>query len=181
MRLSPNEMAWCLQAAGFVAADVITGVAVGIAESGGETDVIGSATSGTTNNRDHGVWQISNRWHGAKLQKTPNWRDPLVNAQLAKQVFEETARTGKVGWTAWSVYNSGSYEPFVEAAKIGAAFPFRPAYPGWVLETTRAGVEALYAETQSLVSDLPSLDEIRAMITGLTLRKSQVETIGFGE
>lgn len=177
MRLSPNEMAWCLQAAGFVAADVITGVAVGIAESGGETDVIGSATSGTTNNRDHGVWQISNRWHGAKLQKTPNWRDPLVNAQLAKQVFEETARTGKVGWTAWSVYNSGSYEPFVEAAKIGVAFPFKPAYPGWSLELANQGIVDLL----QLIEELPALDEIKAMITGLTLRKSQVETIGFGE
>lgn len=176
MRLSPNEMAWCLQNAGFPAADVITGVAVGIAESGGETDVIGSATSGTTNNRDHGVWQISNRWHSAKLQKLPDWRDPLVNAKLAKQVFDETVRAGKVGWTAWAVYNSGSYEPFLEAAKIGVGSPFRPAYLPWLLDLTHLRV----ADIQSMVDDLPDLEEIKAMIAALTIRKQVTETLGFG-
>lgn len=176
MRLSPNEMAWCLKTAGFTGADIITGVAVGIAESGGETDVIGSATSGTTNNRDHGVWQISNRWHSAKLQSLTNWRDPLVNARLAKLVFEETVRAGKVGWSAWAVYNSGSYEQFIEAAKIGAQYPFKPEYPGWLLDLMHQRVMVLQTE----VDDLPDLVEIKEMIAALTIRKQTTETLGFG-
>jgi hypothetical protein len=176
MRLSPNEMAWCLQTAGFAGADVITGIAVGIAESGGETDVIGSATSGTTNNRDHGVWQISNRWHGAKMQKLPDWRDPLVNAKLAKQVFDETVRAGKVGWTAWAVYNSGSYEPFLEAAKIGVQAPFKPAYPPWLLDLTHQRVMAV----QTGVDELPDLIEFGEMFANLSIKKQVTETLGFG-
>lgn len=167
MRLSPNEMAWCLKTTGFAAADIITGVAVGIAESGGETDVIGSATSGTTNNRDHGVWQISNRWHSPKLQATPNWRDPLVNARLAKLVFDETVRAGKVGWSAWAVYSSGSYEQFVEAAKIGAQHPFRPVY-------LPERIEELMQRISSLAVDLGTLDgEILTAIKNLKIIRTE--------
>jgi hypothetical protein len=145
MFLSPNEMAWCLIQAGFTGTDaatglphVVVGVNVGWQESKGDTDALGKVlTAGNSGNFDHGWMQVSNLWHDRKLAATPNWRDPLVNARLAKQVFDETAainakaKNGKSGWSAWSTYeNRGTaFTLFVPHATLAARVPFPPAVP----------------------------------------------------
>lgn len=122
MRLSPHEMAWCLLQAGFTGADIVIGVAVGLAESKGDTDALGHVDASP--NFDHGVWQISGKWHGEKFQQYPNWRDPLDNARLARLVFLEAGSK----WTAWTTFKNGSHLAWMDEGKLAAAAPFRPAY-----------------------------------------------------
>lgn len=126
MKLSPHEIAH-VAGAHWSGDDLVIAVAVALAESGGDTDVMGrSATGENAGQRDHGLWQISGRWHGAKLAADPDWRDPATNARLARAVFDETAALGKNPWSAWSVYNSGSYQAFLPDARFGVAHPFPP-------------------------------------------------------
>jgi hypothetical protein len=127
-------MAWCLLQAGFTPEQAEVGVAVGLAESGGDTEVLGkrATTDPAYGNHDHGWLQISNKWHAAKIQATPDWRDPVVNARLAKQVFDETERIHRSkglvpdGWKAWAVYNSGSHAKYLPAADLAMAAPWPP-------------------------------------------------------
>lgn len=134
MKLSPNEMAWCLLKAGFTLEQATVGVAVGMAESGGDTEVLGKRPTDDPayGNHDHGWLQISNKWHAAKIQAAPDWRDPLVNAHLARQVYDERERiqVGKGeavdGWEAWAVYLSGSYIKYLPAAEIAVLLPWPP-------------------------------------------------------
>lgn len=135
MRLSPNEIAWCAQQAGFAGNDLVIAVAIALAESNGDTDALGSvttpnATTGVVSgNFDHGLWQISNKFHGAKLKANPNWRNPLVNAGLARLVFLEAQKiktNAGDGWKAWSTYTSASYAKKLPFAQLGVAAPFQP-------------------------------------------------------
>lgn len=132
MRLSPNEIAHVAQAAGFTGDDLVTAVAVCLAESDGETTAMGrsKAIDSNTGNRDHGLWQISNKWHQrngdgtpGKLLKAGNtWRDPFVNARLAKQIYDGAGHK----FTPWSVFNSGSYKQYIPDAKIAVLAPWAP-------------------------------------------------------
>ena len=127
MKLSPHEIAY-VASTHWSGDDLVTAVAVALAESGGDTDVIARSTTGDNlGQRDHGLFQISGRWNGAKLVADPNWRDPVVNARLAKAVFDEFVRMGKAsGWMAWAVYNSGSYKTYLPDAQIAVKAMFPP-------------------------------------------------------
>jgi hypothetical protein len=142
VKLSPNEIAWVGQKAGFTGNDLVIFVAVCLAESDGDTDALGhrSTSDPAYGNYDHGLVQISNKWHSAKLLavalKGEDWRDPYVNARLGKQAFDEFVKAGKVGWTAWSTYNPStkpdgtvvppSYLKYLPAAKLAVVRPFPP-------------------------------------------------------
>jgi hypothetical protein len=178
MKLSPHEMAWCLKQAGFTGIDqptqldnIVLGVAIGLAESLGETDALAITSSGSNvGNRDHGVWQISGKFHGDKIQRTPNWRDPLVNARLTKAIYDEAIRAGRSsGWQPWATYKvdpdtgKAFYMEFLAAARIAATATWAPSYPGWHIAAIQDRVEF----TQGRVDTLPSLSAIRSMIMGM--------------
>lgn len=133
MILSPHEIAWlAINVGKWEGFDQPVAVAVALAETGGDTDVLGRSKD-TTNpaslgQRDHGLWQVSGRWHGKKLQ-TFRWRDPYENCRMARMVFDEFVKAGKPGWTAWAVFNSGAFEAFVPDAIHGLAAPFAPVNP----------------------------------------------------
>jgi hypothetical protein len=140
-RLSPNEIAYVAAQQGWTGDDLITAVAVAMAESNGDPDALGQVklADGTyAENTDHGLWQISNRWHAQTADGKPGklaiaggaWRDPLVNAGLARQVFDEFVRMGKAsGWEAWQVYLSGSYKTYIPDAEIAVQAPWSPEEP----------------------------------------------------
>lgn len=123
MKLSMNEIAY-VAARHWSGDDLAIAVAVGWAESAGEVEAIGYVAS---DNQDLGVWQISTKWHAAKLLPVgAKWRDPYVNAALAKAVFDEFVRQGKVGWQAWAVFNSGAYTKHLPAARRAVLAPWAP-------------------------------------------------------
>jgi hypothetical protein len=120
-----NEAMFCLAKAGFTAGDLIIGTAVGMAESGLETDRIGLLSA---DNEDLGVWQISTKWHYDKiLRHGGDWRNPFVNATLAREIW--LARGGD-RWSAWNAYNAGKHEQYMARATTaferGALWAPRP-------------------------------------------------------
>jgi hypothetical protein len=150
MILSPHEIAFVASWAGFTGAEIVTAVAVALAESKGDTDIMGRSTTGENlGQRDHGLWQISGRWHGTKLQATPDWRDPYVNATLAKQVWDEAKKAGKDPWTPWKVYGSGSYKTYLPDATIAVKAPFPPV-PYVHKLAARTGLEKVGADVKAI-------------------------------
>jgi hypothetical protein len=136
MKLSPHEMAYLLKWAGIPDADLQIGVAIGIAESDGETDIMGRSTTGANvGQRDHGWLQISGRWNWDKLQKYGDWRNPWNNAQMGAAVYNEAVKAGKPGWSPWSTFNgtTPSYVKWMPDAAFGVQHPFAPPKPGVIV------------------------------------------------
>jgi len=160
MILSPNEIAWvALQQ--WTGVDAVTAVAVALAESGGDTETLARSSTGTNvGNRDHGLWQISNRWNGDKLAASPGWRDPVTAARLARAVFDETARSGRVGWSAWSVFASGKHTAYLPDAQIAVAHPFPvqlPAQPVPVVNVTAPAVPLSDGDVERIAARVADL------------------------
>lgn len=93
----------------FPADQVAMATAIAGAESSWNPTAVNKAAHG-----NYGLWQI-NSVHKALLQQG-DWRDPVANASMAYQVWDDA--DGHVGdhqgrWTPWSVYNSGSYLAFL--------------------------------------------------------------------
>jgi hypothetical protein len=136
MKLSPYEIAFVTRGL-WTGDDWVTAIAVALAESGGDTEVMArssDATSTNFGNWDHGLFQISGRWHATKGDGTAGrlkdagsaWRDPFVNARLAREVFDETVKLGRVGWSAWAVYGSKAYEKYLPDARFAVKAPWSP-------------------------------------------------------
>lgn len=94
--------------AGFRDDDLVTAVAVSLAESGGNPGInnAGMNSNGTV---DYGLWQI-NSVHGPDLGEI---YDPYVNAEWAFKVFTGRNRT----WAPWSAYNNGAYARHMTTAR----------------------------------------------------------------
>lgn len=132
MILSPHEMAYLLKWAGIPDADLQIGVAIGCAESGGDTDAMGrSKTGANIGQRDHGWLQISGRWQYDKLTNIGDWRNPWNNAKMGAQIYRASVAAGKPGWDPWSTFHGtatvpASYLQWMPDAAFGVAHPFPP-------------------------------------------------------
>jgi hypothetical protein len=92
---SGPDVARAAKAAGFPDRELVTAVAVAWAESSFNANAVNR--SNKDGSVDYGLWQI-NTVHGYPELQSGAWRDPKVNAVLAKRVHD------KQGWAAWSVY-----------------------------------------------------------------------------
>lgn len=106
-KLTAQEIASAMSAAGWPASQIPTGVAVAFAESGGNPNATNRNNNGST---DHGLFQI-NSIHKATLA-SGNWANPTDNARMALKVYKEAGNS----WRPWVAYKSGSYRKFVTAA-----------------------------------------------------------------
>jgi hypothetical protein len=142
--------------------------AIAEAESGGNPN----ATNPTDNNGTQtswGLWQISNGTHTAP---SPNWNDPVTNAQLAVQ------KLSSQGLGAWGTYTSGAYKAFLAPGTT-------PNTTGLAVGSTTTAADATgasYDATTCLVGVnavvvnmcILSRTEARALIAGLMLGVSTV-------
>lgn len=112
---SDREAAAAKAAAVYFPADqVAMATAIAGAESSWNPTAVNKAARG-----NYGLWQI-NSVH-KKLLQARNWRTPADNAWMAYQVWDDANGTmgdGRGSWKPWSVYNSGSYKPFLRAAAV---------------------------------------------------------------
>lgn len=142
MKLSPHEIADLVIKAGFSKTTIVPGttdseaivaVAVALAESGGDTEIISRTTAPLTSdpksvgNRDHGLFQLSGRWQYPKIQANKgNWRDPVVNTAIAYDIFKGAGRT----FTPWMVFAKNAtssiapYEQYLPDARLAVAQPW---------------------------------------------------------
>lgn len=141
-RLSASAIAAYALEAGFTGNDARIAVAVALAESDGQTDAVSPKNSNGT--YDYGVWQI-NTIHNPTAQ---NWKDPLVNAKMAKRIFDEAKGRGQDGWSPWSTYKNGRYRTYMMAATTAVQNPDKAP--------TRNPANDLPAETPSFVDMISS-------------------------
>lgn len=112
--VSPATAASALAAAGFPAKDIPIMVAIAGAESGFRTDATNHNKNGST---DYGLWQI-NGTANKDVFGRGDWRDPVVNARMAKIIFD------RQGLKAWTVYKTGAYQKYMSIAQgTGSASP----------------------------------------------------------
>jgi hypothetical protein len=111
---TPAQMAGALKAAGFSGSEIPTGVAIGLAESGGNTNAHPRNTNGTY---DNGVWQI-NDIHKDALA-IGNKFDLYDNARMARMVYVQAGHS----WSPWVTYWRGTYKKYMSQGMAGAGNP----------------------------------------------------------
>jgi hypothetical protein len=102
--------------AGFTGDDLVTAVAVALAESGGDPNAHGDTGIGSGQG-SFGLWQI---YADAHPEYGPNFAalyDPQTNANAAYAIYSAAGQS----FTPWTTFKSGSYESFTAAAGAAAA------------------------------------------------------------
>jgi len=110
-----------LAKAGFPKAEIPTFVAIAKFESSFNAGAIGPRVgSGTM----RGMWQMNDQYW-----KNPNWRDPYVNAKMAKKARDESVDRRSDPYYPWSTRESASRTAHLYDDLVGA-MPSRPSGPG---------------------------------------------------
>lgn len=145
VKLTDVQIASWARTSGFATLnDIITAVAVALAESGGRIDATNANLNGTT---DYGVWQI-NSVHAALFDQYPDWWT-ISNAQMAFAVFRGS------GWKAWTTYNSGAYQLYMGRARTAATDASAPGGTDLSAGSTVAGQD----QTKT-VTTIPGFDSV---------------------
>lgn len=99
-------------------------VAIAIAESGGNSEAQGDRFGGKYSCNDYtsfGLWQIHMPAHYDKLERHTGSNDPCVWAEWLKDPHSNAEVALEIlatqGLTAWSTYNSGTYETYLSIAE----------------------------------------------------------------
>lgn len=125
--LTPAQIAYYAQQAGFDGADLITAVAIALAESSGNPNVYNpEAAAGTPAGQgSYGLWQIY--LHAHPEFAGDNLYDPQTNANDAYEIYRKAG-----GFSPWTAFNSGAYQTYMAAAS-SATEPV-PAMPGLTID-----------------------------------------------
>lgn len=116
-----NTAAAAAYNAGFRGEDLVTMVAIAMAESAGNPNARYNPNGGTGED-SYGLWQINmdpsyrdGRLKQLGLTDPKQLWDPNVNAKAAKTIW------GSQGWGAWSTYTSGKYKQYLDAARAAVS------------------------------------------------------------
>jgi hypothetical protein len=100
--LTPAQIAYYAQNAGFTGQNLIIAVAIALAESSGNQNAYNPEGS-------YGLWQIYLNDHPEYAGV--NLYDPQTNANAAFAIFSAAG-----GFSPWSTYNSGKYQAYLTPA-----------------------------------------------------------------
>lgn len=130
--LTPAQIAYYAQTAGFDGDDLSIAVAIALAESSGNPNVYNpetTASGGTPAGQgSYGLWQIYLKEHPEFA--ADNLYDPQTNANDAYETYTKAG-----GFSPWASYNSGAYQAY-----MGVAAPATPgAVPGLTDATATPG------------------------------------------
>jgi hypothetical protein len=141
--LTPAQIAYYAQNAGFSGNDLNIAVAIALAESSGNPNVYNPETfapGGTPSGQgSYGLWQIYLKDHPEYA--SANLYDPQTNANAAYSLY---AAAG--GFSPWASYNSGTYQAYLAN--------FAPAGPGSIPGLTAAISETPAPESFSMTEVL---------------------------
>ena len=111
--LTPTQISSFASKAGFIGANLVTAIAVALAESSGNPNAYNPETAAGTpaGLGSYGLWQIYLNAHPEFTGE--NLFDPQTNANAAFSVF-----TAAGGFTPWTTFNNGAYLQFVPIAQM---------------------------------------------------------------
>jgi hypothetical protein len=118
--LTPAQVSYYAQNAGFTGQALITAVAIALAESSGNSNVYNPETTAGAppGEGSYGLWQIYLNDHPEYAGV--NLYDPQTNANAAFALYSAAG-----GFTPWTTYNSGAYQAYLIPAASAA-----PSIPG---------------------------------------------------
>jgi hypothetical protein len=114
-KLSASDIASYAANAGFSGDDLVTAIAIALAESGGDPNARGDKTAIHPDGTSYGLWQIHWTVH-PEVGNPDNLFDPQINANAAYKVWQEQ------GFNAWSTYgdslpgHNNAYASHLDAA-----------------------------------------------------------------
>jgi len=111
--LTPQQISQVAQNAGFRDEDLVTAVAVALAESSGNPGAVGDQS--ITPGGSVGLWQINLKWHPEYTAES--LKDPQVNANAAFAIYSAAGDS----FTPWSTFKTGAYLAHMSAAQEGMA------------------------------------------------------------
>ena len=127
--LTPAQIAAAMREAGWDDAAIPIGVAVALAESGGNPRAVNNKNRNGSS--DYGLFQI-NSIH-ANLLTTGDRFNPVDNARMALTVYRQAGSS----WKPWAAYNSGAHTKFISASDLA-----KPAIAGAVAANTAGKILA---------------------------------------
>ena len=113
MQLSASEIAQLARTAGFAGSDLVTAVAIALAESSGDPAIVGDLE--ITRGGSIGLWQINLYWHPEYSKEL--LLNPEANAAAAYAIYANADHS----FSPWSTYASGSYRRFLGVASEACA------------------------------------------------------------
>lgn len=114
--LSPSQIAQVAAGAGFSGADLVTAVAISLAESGGNPNAHGDLN--LPGQGSYGLWQIYSYAHPEFGPNFDALFDPATNAAAAYQIYQASGQR----FTAWTgTYTNGLYLKFLPQAQAAVA------------------------------------------------------------
>jgi hypothetical protein len=105
-KLSLSQIATVARNAGFSGNDLVTAIAIAMAESSGNPNAIGDAGIGEGS---FGLWQINSYYHPEYGPDFTTLYDPQVNANAAYAIYVQSGRSFK----PWSTFNSGAFASYL--------------------------------------------------------------------
>jgi len=122
MRLPASQIASLASSAGFAGNDLVTAVAVALAESrGGDPQAYNPElqAGAPAGHGSYGLWQVFLAAH----PEFASWNlfDPVQNAEAAFTVWQSH------GWRAWTTYRTGEYRKYLGVAMQALGFTSMPA------------------------------------------------------
>jgi len=119
--LTPDQIGSVARLAGFGGQNLVTAIAVALAESGGYP--LATNYNPGSHSTDLGLWQINDYYNKAALA-LGDWRLPRDNARMAMHAYRGRAQWDQGpggGWRDWSAYLNGRYRQFLDEAQAGAS------------------------------------------------------------
>jgi len=117
--LTPAQISYYAQRAGFTGQDLVTAVAIALAESSGNPNTYNPETAAGTpqGQGSYGLWQIYLTAHPEYAGV--NLYDPQTNANAAFAIYSAAG-----GFSPWSTYNSGEYQAYlIPSASVAPPVP----------------------------------------------------------
>jgi Lysozyme like domain len=189
--LSDQEIARHAASAGWSGNDLETAVAVALAESGGDSGLLGDVhLRNDTWGPSVGLWQIRsiNEGHGNQFDQqhrneTANL-DPATNAANAHAIYEQAG-----GWRPWTVHRTGAYRDFLDRARRAVEAnrqqqaPTTPSAPAAGQQSGQSGGNGMSAQLSELLGALPKLLQSgdRLGKVGQAAQQSAARQGAFGE
>lgn len=114
--LSPSQIAQYASGAGFSGLDLVTAVAIALAESGGNPNAHGDLN--LPGQGSYGLWQIYSYAHPEFGPNFDALFDPATNAAAAYQIYQASGQR----FAAWTgSYTNGLYLKFLPQAQAAVA------------------------------------------------------------
>lgn len=107
MTVTDARIAALLDGAGFPRGELVTGVAVALAESGGDP---GARNNSPPREDSQGLWQINTLAH--PWTAGTNLYDPATNAAAAYRVWTQAGGS----WRPWGAYTNSSFRQYLDRA-----------------------------------------------------------------